>query len=123
VIVVDVRSFLGGDGDIDRDDLRQMIFGPRHILVNYVHTRRRTGAPISGVFDLSNVSSACRTARERLHMIIAVHEQDFVDDEIRQTLVTFSNPYLTDWKDALPFRPSPTAIDYLRNHNPLWNLG
>lgn len=121
VIVVDVRSFLGGDGDIDRDDLRQIMFGPQRVPVECVHTRSQTGEPIRGLFETSNMSAAFRTVRERIHLVIAVHEQDFVDDEIRQTLVTFSNPHLPDRSATLPFRWTTTAP--LRDQNPLWNQG
>lgn len=120
VIVVDVRSFSGGDGTIVRDDLKQLIFDPQQVPIESVHTRRQTGEPIRGIFDAKNLSPACDTARERLHLVVAVHEEEFVDDEIRQTLVAFSNPYLPDWKDALPFRWSPTPTGSLRDRNPLW---
>jgi hypothetical protein len=126
VILIDVRAFLGGTGDVDRDDLLQLAYGPSRVTspANVAY-HPQTGAPIRGIFDPENDGEGARTARERVHALACVHEMEFTDDEIRQTLVLFANPSLADSSQLrhFPLRWNAESEAPLRRQNPLWVSG
>jgi hypothetical protein len=126
VIVVDTRAFLGGDADVDRDDLSQFAYGPSAVAPMKVSAVGKDELqPLHGLFEVGNPFPAARIARERIHLLIAVHEQSFDEDEIQQTMTLFPNFGLLDAAQArrFPLRPPNGASTDLRDENPLWNDG
>lgn len=126
VIVVDTRAFLGGDEDVDRNDLLQLVYGPAAVEVKEFRAIHRiNGGPIRGLFEEANQFAWARAARERVHLLIAIHERTFDDDEIQQTMVILPNFTLLTEDDArsFPLRWSSATAAVLRDENPLWYNG
>lgn len=126
VIVFDTRSFLGGGALIDRDDLRQLAYGASSVHTTYnVATCHSHADPIRGLFEADAPSAGEKLFRERIHMLVAIHEQTFDDDEIRQSMVLLPNPNLMSESDArtFPMRWITDLPSVSRAENPLWNDG
>lgn len=90
MLLVDIRSYLGGEGLIDEFDCRQALFGPARLtdpLIMWAGDE-----PIRGIWESSNDDARALAFRERVQVVGFVHEEAFLDDEIRQVTRLFQNP-------------------------------
>jgi hypothetical protein len=79
----------------------------------------------SGVWDPQNNSQAAVLLRERVHAIGFVHEDLYIDDEIRDVTVTFLNPAFFGEAQLAPYplrAPAHVALP-ARATNSLWRTG
>jgi hypothetical protein len=125
MILVDVRSYGGGQGLVDEFDCRQALFGPRGLPDHLIMWDHGSGKPIRGLWDLSNTQQRALAFRERVQVVGFVHEEAFADDEIRQVALLFQNPAfsieLANNPLGWPARTAPRTG--LRRENTLWNPG
>jgi hypothetical protein len=125
MLLVDVRSYLGGDASIDEFDCRQMLLGPQGMR-DYLVMWHPTGSePLRGIWDPANQGDYAIAARERIQVVGFVHEEAFADDEIRQVTLLFKNPAFSIDLATNPLGwPSCAARRIgLRTENALWNPG
>lgn len=125
MLLVDVRSYLGGDGSIDRVDCRQMLYGPSAVAADLIAFDPKTGEPFRGLWDGKNRAPYAALARERIQVVGFVHEEEFADDEIRQVTRLYKAPgcqvVLAD--NPLGWLPPPADNKGLRAENALWTIG
>lgn len=111
VIVVDMRGHLGG-GDIM--DWRQIAYGAESVPMEYRKywlDKNNQQIPLRGVWHPDNLMRFAATARERLHAIMFVAEEHYVNGGLSQGAWIACNPHL--------FADEATARGVL-NSFPLW---
>ena len=93
-IIVDMRNYLDG-GDIA--DWRQIAYGAGAVAIEYRKywlDKNNRRIPLHGVWHPRNQMRFSRTARERLHAIIFVSEENYEDGEIQTSSCVVFNPFL-----------------------------
>lgn len=93
-VVVDMRGHLGG-GDIE--DWKQIAFGAEVVAPEF--RKQWLGPdskpiPMMGVFHPSNTMRSGQTARERLHAIVFVAEEQYADGALLENAWFAGNPHL-----------------------------
>jgi hypothetical protein len=110
-VVVDMRGHLGG-GDIE--DWKQIAYGAEHVAAEfrkYWLDQDDRQIPLRGVWHLENRMRFAATARERLHAIMFVGEEEYADGALSEHAWIACNPHL--------FPDEASARAALR-HFPLW---
>jgi len=108
---------------VDRDDLRYILYGHRS-LAESANTifHPKTNKLLQGLFESGHPSPGAAVFKERIHLVVAVHEETFHDHEIRQTMVLFFNPHFFERDNApsFPLRWPKETEAPLRVGHPLW---
>ena len=94
IVVVDMRGHLGG-GDIM--DWRQIAYGAEAVPMQYRKywlDKNNKQIPLRGVWHPDNPMRFSPTARERLHAIMFIAEERYVEGELSQGAWIACNPHL-----------------------------
>jgi hypothetical protein len=111
VVIVDMRGHLGG-GDIE--DWKQIAYGAEHVAPQfrkYWLDKDDRQIPLRGVWHPENRMRFASTARERLHAIMFVAEEEYSDGSLSKGAWIACNPHL--------FSDEASARAALA-HFPLW---
>ena len=93
-VIVDMRGHLGG-GDIH--DWKQIAYGAEVVGEEYRKswlTADDKAVPFMGIWHPDNPMRSAATARERLHMILFIGEEDYTDDGFLKNAWFAFNPHL-----------------------------
>lgn len=97
VIVVDMRGFLGGNGG-DKMDYIQLTRGNGHVPELAKRFWKKPGAdkpePILGLYEDTDRPIGAKTLRERIHGILFIRDDGYVDGSIFKEACLACNPHL-----------------------------
>jgi hypothetical protein len=111
MVLVDMRGF-EGIGAPDADHRRQICYGARNVRSEWnAAFDPITGKPVQGIFEVGNTRPAAIVAKERLHYVGFLSEEEFTDDELREGTRFVSNDHLVSSSQlgSYPLRPSRLA--------------
>ena len=101
VVVVDMRGYLnnyGQAGESIEADCHNIVYGsyglPDQDKRDWIVDGRK--APFIGVFDPSHPDPRSESLQNRVHAIGFINESKFIDSEIRDNLLLYINPNLSD---------------------------
>ncbi len=104
IIIVDERGFCGGDS-LDRDQRRQLIYGPDHEELDTIYSIDKS--PILGLFDPNNKRQYVQLLKERIDAIGFIFEKKFGANEIATSISYYFNYLRSDYHslhEVFPFK-------------------
>lgn len=92
VIIADMRGYIIMGGD--RDDYRQIAYGPTAVRSERVHYWKNK--PVLGLFETGNSHSLAKLVRERIHILGFVREHRYEAGELRDPSAVYylPNPHM-----------------------------